>query len=220
LCKVRTEKFDQAGIVGKIGFNSASVGTTLNAIRAKPTDASKIPIHVALRLCLEATSKEAAVSTLESLGGIASSAHFLIADREGPRSLELSPRGNVYIEPNERGIVCHSNHFLKNTHVVEPPFWLPGSSIRLERIQKLTKELDEGTKPVTVEILRKQVFSDTFNAPQSICYQEDPSRPIETRSSTLFCIVMRFIEGREPTAELVWGKPGSGEEGPVLNMPW
>ncbi|KAJ7842512.1 hypothetical protein B0H13DRAFT_139783, partial [Mycena leptocephala] len=48
----------EAGIVGKIGSNSASVGVCLNAIRAHLTDATEIPIHVALRLCLESTSTQ------------------------------------------------------------------------------------------------------------------------------------------------------------------
>lgn len=78
----------------------------------------------------------------------------------------------------------------------------------------------EGGKKVTAESLREKVFSDMFNAPQAICCQEDPIRPIETRSSTLFNIVMRFKEGEKPSAEVVWGRPGSGEEGPVLKMPW
>ena len=69
-------------------------------------------------------------------------------------------------------------------------------------------------------VLREKVFSDMFNAPQAICCQEDPARPIETRSSTLFCIIIRFVTGAEPKGEVVWGQPGSGEEGPVLKMPW
>ena len=206
--------------MGKIGFNSSSVGTTLNAIRAKAMDDSKVPIHVVLRLFLESTSAAAAVAKLEALGGIASCAHILLADPEGSRSLELSPRGNVYIAPNGRGIVCHSNHFIQNRYVTESTEWLSGSPIRLERIQKLAAELDDGAEPVTGELLRSIIFSDLFNAPQAICCQEDPARPVETRSSTLFCIVMRFAGGREPCAEVVWGRPGSGEEGPVLQLPW
>lgn len=208
--------------MGKIGFNSASVGTNLNAIRAKPTDSSKVPIHVALRVCLNAISKDAAIAELESLGGIASSAHILIADPQGPRSLELSPKGNAYIEPSERGIVCHSNHFIENKHVQESTSWLAGSPIRLERIQKLTADLDQNQKAasITTDVLREHVFSDLFNAPQAICCQEDPARPIETRSSTLFNIIMKFGDGQNPSAEVVWGRPGSGEEGAVLQMPW
>lgn len=206
--------------MGKIGFNSASVGTCLNAIRAKPTDASKLPIHIALRICLDSRSSSAAIAKLEALGGIASSAHILLADvDDGPRSLELSPRGNVYISPDARGIVCHSNHFIENRHVVEPP-WLSGSAARLERIRALTADLaDEGT-PLTAALLRDRVFADTFNAPQAICCQEDPETPEVMRSSTAFNIITRFVRGEEPSAELVYGRPGSGEEGPVLKMPW
>jgi len=191
----------------------------MNAIRAKPTDSGKIPIHVALRVCLESTSAKSAIEKLEVLGSIGSAQHILIADTDGPTSLELSPLGNVYIEPNDQGIVCHSNHFIKNRYVNEPP-WLKGSPIRLERCQKLTAELAQSTKTVTGEILRDKVFSDCFNAPQAIACQPDPSRPLATRSSTLFCIVMAFVKGQKPSAEVVWGIPGSGEEGPVLSMPW
>ena len=87
-------------------------------------------------------------------------------------------------------------------------------------MRKLTGELAEEGKIVNGGVLREKVFSDLFNAPQAICCHEDPVRPIETRSSTLFCIVMRLVRGREPNGEVVWGQPGSGEEGPVLEMPW
>ena len=218
--KPRIWMVTEAGIVGKIGFNSHSVGTNLNAIRAKAMDASKLPIHVVLRLFLESTSAAAAISQFESLGGIASSAHIFLADPSGPQSLELSPKGNVYIAPNDRGIVCHSNHFIKNRYVTESKDWLKGSSIRLDRIRQLTGELAEGGKVVNGDVLREKVFSDGCNKPQSICCEEDPARPIETRSSTLFCVVMKLVEGREPSGEVVWGRPGSGEEGPALKMPW
>ena len=209
----------EAGIVGKIGFNSSSVGTTLNAIRARPTDTTKLPIHVALRLCLEADTSAAAISKLESLGGLASSAHILLADPTGPISLELSPKGDTHIAPNDKGIVCHTNHFLQNRYVDEPP-WLSGSPIRLSRIQQLTDDLASSGKKVDAELLRKRVFSDGFNAPQAICCEGDATRAIETRSSTLFNIVMSFVRDEKPSAELVWGRPGSGEEGGVLKMPW
>lgn len=192
----------------------------MNAIRAKAMDSSKLPIHVVLRLFLQSTSAEQAISQFESLGGIASCCHILLADPDGPRSLELSPKGNVFIAPNERGIVCHSNHFVENRYVTESTDWLKGSPIRLQRIRELTEEIADGGKIVDGDVLREKVFSDRFNAPQAICCQEDPARPVETRSSTLFNIVMRFVRGVEPSGEVVWGQPGSGEEGSVLKMPW
>jgi len=211
----------QAGLVGKIGFNTAGVGTCLNAIRARPTISSKLPVHVALRLCLESTSVDAAVRTLECLGGVASGQHILIADSKGALGMEVSPLGNTYLEEDELGIIAHTNHFIENRFVNEPP-WLSGSPIRLDRLKKLVKGLvNEGIEgeKITPEILRSRIFSDTYNAPQSICCHEDPKRHYTVRSSTLFNIIMN-LEPNNLWAEVVWGQPGSGREGPVLKMPW
>ncbi|KAJ5104130.1 hypothetical protein N7532_004659 [Penicillium argentinense] len=211
----------EAGIVGKIGFNSAGVGTCLNAIRAKPMISSKLPIHVALRLCLESISVNDAVQTLESLGGVASAQHILVADSTKALGLELSPVGNIYLAEDASGLIPHSNHFIENSYVDEP-LWLLGSPIRLARIKYLAQELiSHGVHgdTITPALLREKIFSDTYNAPQAICCQEDESRHISTRSSSLFNIVMD-LNSKNPSAEVVFGRVGSGEEGPVLKMPW
>ncbi|KAG7085807.1 hypothetical protein E1B28_003346 [Marasmius oreades] len=216
----------EAGIVGKIGFNSASVGVCLNAIRAHPTNAKKLPIHVALRLCLQSTSLKAAVHKLESLSGVASAQHILIADPTGSMGLELSPLGNAYIFPNQHGFITHTNHFLSNRSTgLQEPLWEGiGTIERLERVNHLLGDWAKTQKrPVHAETLRQQLFSDTLNAPVSICAQGNPERPIETRSRTLFCIVMKLgREGSPPSAEVVWGRPGNEEEtgNNVLKMPW
>lgn len=176
---------------------------------------------MALRLCLESTSVEAAVKTLESLGGVASSQHILIADSKSSLGLELSPLGNVYLKENDSGIITHSNHFIENKYVYEPP-WLSGSPVRLERIRQLSNELvKEGVQDerITPGLLRERIFSDTYNAPQAICCQEDPGRHQSVRSSTLYNIIMN-LSPENSSAEVVWGQPGSGKEGPVLRMPW
>ncbi|THG99251.1 hypothetical protein EW026_g3070 [Hermanssonia centrifuga] len=100
----------EPGIVGKIGFNSSSVGVCLNAIRARPTSTSLLPIHLLLRIALECPSVDAAIAKIESLGGAASSQHILIADLHGGRALELSPLGGVYIPEDQYGIIVHTNH--------------------------------------------------------------------------------------------------------------
>ncbi|KAJ7839143.1 hypothetical protein B0H14DRAFT_2787860 [Mycena olivaceomarginata] len=176
----------EAGIVGKIGFNSASVGVCLNAIRAHPTDASKLPIHVALRLC------------------------------------------NTYIPPNNHGYVTHTNHFIANKCGVIEPHWPGvGSHERLERINELMNGLESevGVGDGDGEFrktLRQRIFSDTFNSPASICCMENPVKPIETRSRTLFCIVMKFSSVAAPSAEVVWGNDLAGPvpQTHILEMPW
>jgi isopenicillin-N N-acyltransferase-like protein len=211
----------QAGIVGKIGFNSAGVGTCLNAIRAKPMMSDKIPIHVALRLCLESTSVGNAIKTLESLGGVASAQHILAADSTTAVGLELSPVGDKHLAEDAAGLIGHTNHFIENRYVNEPP-WLSGSPIRLERLRKLTNELlQNGVKgdAITPTLLRERIFSDRYNAPQAICCQEDPSRHVSSRSSSLFNIVMN-LDPKNLGAEVVFGRPGSEDQGAVLTMPW
>lgn len=182
---------------------------------------SKLPIHVALRLCLESTSVDNAVQKLESLGGVASAQHILIADYTKALALELSPVGNKYITEDASGLIPHTNHFIENRYVDEPP-WLSGSPIRLQRLKELTEKLiADGVKgdAVTPVLLRNQIFSDTYNAPQAICCSEDESRHVSTRSSSLFNIVMN-LEPSSLGAEVVFGRVGSGEEGSVLKMPW
>ncbi|KAL1945424.1 hypothetical protein VTO73DRAFT_2275 [Trametes versicolor] len=212
----------EPGIVGKIGFNSASVGVCLNAIRARPISTSLLPIHVLLRLALECESVDDAIASIESLGGAASSQHILIANKDGARGLELSPRGGFYLKEDERGVLAHTNHFLENKLVDEPP-WLSGSPVRLERAQTICGELtaklgDSRLGEIDAKLLRTHLFADTTNSPQAICCSPDPERA--AKISTLFNIVMTFEPGRAPSAEVVFGKPGSGEESEVYHMPW
>ncbi|KAH8424078.1 putative acyl-CoA:6-aminopenicillanic-acid-acyltransferase [Aspergillus melleus] len=220
--KPRIHMVTEAGIIGKIGFNSAGVGVCLNAIKAHPCISSKVPIHVALRLCLESQSVEEAVQAIGSLGGIACSAHILVADSATSLGLELSPLGDVHLKENEHGIITHTNHFLENGHVVEPA-WIPSSPYRLDRINQLTNELvGSGLHgdSITPALLRETIFSDTCNSPYSISLRQgDPNRHWTVRSITLFNIVMN-LDARCPEAELVIGQPGTGTESSVIKIPW
>ena len=182
---------------------------------------SKLPIHVALRLCLQSSSVDNAVETIRSLGGVASAQHILVADSSKALGLELSPVGDKYLTEDGSGLIGHSNHFIENRYVEEPP-WLSGSPIRLDRIRYLAHELiADGVKgdTITPRLLRERIFSDTYNSPQAICCAEDESRHISTRSSSLFNIVMD-LKPQNSSAEVVFGRVGSGDEGPVLRMPW
>ncbi|PLB38507.1 putative acyl-CoA:6-aminopenicillanic-acid-acyltransferase [Aspergillus candidus] len=211
----------EAGIIGKIGFNSAGVGVCLNAIKAPVCVSSKVPIHVALRLCLESVSVDSALDRLNSLGGVASSQHILLADSSKALGLELSPKGDVYLQEDANGMVMHTNHFIENKSVQEPP-WLPSSPVRLERCQQLCRELLEsgvaGNKIIPT-LLREKIFADRYNAPEAICGSEVPSRHPIRQTSTLFNIVMNLEPGNLG-AEVVFGRPGYEEESAVVKLPW
>jgi isopenicillin-N N-acyltransferase-like protein len=93
----------------------------LNAIRAKPMLSSKLPIYIALRLCLKSTSVDTTVRKLKSLGGVASAQHILVIDTTKALGRELSPVGNEYISKDTLGLIGHTNHFIENRYVDEPP---------------------------------------------------------------------------------------------------
>ena len=178
-----------------------------------------LPIHLFLRIALECTSVNEAIATFEKLGGPASSQHILIADStSGSRGLEVSPLGSVYLKPNEQGFLSHSNHFLENKFVEEPP-WLTGSPGRLSRITELCRQIKpeelvgDDDKDTAATILRTSVFSDTKGAPQGICGEGE-------QISTLFNIVMQFESGKKPYAHVFFGKPNPADVGQKAYMPW
>ncbi|KAK6537021.1 hypothetical protein TWF281_001224 [Arthrobotrys megalospora] len=190
----------EAGIIGKIGYNSASVGVLLNALRASPTDTRKLPVHVLLRLCLESTTAAEALSQIEKYGA-ASAQHILLADLSGAQCLELSPIRNHYMYPNSDNFLAHTNHPIENTAIKEPSEF-PGSKERLERTYTLVKTIDP--KTLSPQRLRETVFADGENGNFGICAPENPCKPKWIRTMTLFNIVTCLKEGCEPTAEVVF----------------
>ncbi|KAK6503561.1 hypothetical protein TWF481_008575 [Arthrobotrys musiformis] len=189
----------EAGIVGKIGYNSASVGVLLNALRAPPTDATKLPVHILLRLCLESETAAEALSKIEEYGA-ASAQHILLGDLSGAQCLELSPIRNHYIQPDQNNILAHTNHSIGNTAIKEPSEF-PGSKDRLARAFRLMETM--GPQNLSPQRLRETIFSDGENDKFSICAAENMCRPKWSRIMTLFNIVICLKEGYEPTSEVV-----------------
>ena len=181
-----------------------------------------------MRIALECNSVEQVISTFEKLGGPASSQHILVADASksniSARALELTPQGSVYLKPDNDGILVHTNHFLENKYVHDPP-WLSGSPIRLQRATQLTHQLLGETvaeTPIskTTQQLREHVFSDRFNSPQAICCNADFATGKEDDMGTLFNIIMVLDPEGEARAEVLIGKPGPDNKGPIMQMPW
>jgi isopenicillin-N N-acyltransferase like protein len=136
----------EAGLIGKVGFNSFSVGVCLNAIRVLGVSFSKLPIHLALRAALNSTSAATAIATLEK-AGVASAEHVLVADKEGGTGMEWSALGCRRVQPNE-GWVARTNQFLCGVPVgVGPAVVLEDSQVRMVRISQLLRgETTSGEK--------------------------------------------------------------------------
>lgn len=186
----------EAGIIGKIGFNAAGVGCCLNAICARGVDATKLPVHFALRTVLESRSREAAIGRLRELG-VAGSGHILVADASGSTGLECSAIGIKEIDMDEKGRVHHTNHLVLEHLGVEENMWLKDSPKRLARIELLSEDVvaEEAHFGRLIEL-----FKDEEGYPQSINRKADG----KAGSETLFTIIMNLTE-RE--ALVKFGRP-------------
>lgn len=190
----------EAGIIGKIGLNSAGVGVCLNAIRVKGMDPTRIPCHLGLRMVLESRSREEAVQRLEKYG-VASSCHMLIADASGGVGLEWSSVEVQKVTMNASKQVFHSNHYLMKHPGVEDTNWLADSTYRVTRIEELCKNIDG--KPTSGNVA--ELFKDESNLPGAICRAQTGA----SGSATLFNIVMD-LKARNATVTL--GRPVAPEE--------
>ncbi|KAE8856924.1 hypothetical protein PTNB29_07991 [Pyrenophora teres f. teres] len=171
----------EAGIIGKVGFNSAGVGTLFNAIKVHGFDPTRMPAHFGLRMALESTSVDDAVQRLEAFG-MASSAHILLGDANTCLGLEFTKSTFAHVRPDEKGRVMHTNHLLAKHSGETDTLWLDNS---LPRVKTMSENVDKlGEEPSWEEF--SLLFEDEQNAPFSINMIATP----ENESGTLFNIVM------------------------------
>jgi len=196
----------EAGIIGKIGFNSAGVGTLLNAIRVLGVDASRMPVHFGLRTALESFSREEAVHKIQGFG-MASSAHILISDAIGATGLEFTKSTFAHCRPDGRGRIIHANHLLLDHPDEVDTVWLKDS---LARVQTMAENTDRLTDEPSYEEISR-LFEDEQNLPCSICRLQDQ----ESGSGTLFNIVMD-LKAKRGTVRM--GRPTQAEETFTLEL--
>ncbi|KAK5057851.1 hypothetical protein LTR84_011852 [Exophiala bonariae] len=201
----------EAGIIGKIGLNSAGVGVCLNAIRARGLDETRLPVHLALRMALNAQSAREAAHALECYG-VGGAAHIMIADAHDAIGLEFTSSDAVRLSPDAKGRIVHSNHMIRSHRDLDESTEAD-SFARLDRIQVLTEaifhspEFRAGFSLVDFA----QVFDDHEGYPVSICRaQEAPSE-----DASLFTIVMDL---QQKSAVVTVGRPCCAESKHVINF--
>ncbi|KAI2468857.1 AAT-domain-containing protein [Annulohypoxylon bovei var. microspora] len=195
----------EAGIIGKIGFNSKGVGCCLNAIRCRGLDRTKLPIHFALRTVLESSSREEAIELTKSFG-VAGGGHILVGDPTGSTGLECTSLWVKELLMDKEGRVCHTNHLVLDKFDIDEPPWLTDSPMRLERIQELTSNLSGPTLDTMFDL-----FKDTKGHPASINrMQEGDNKP-----ETLFSILMDLTN---KNAQVTFGRPTEYSEMVILAL--
>ncbi|KAM0425061.1 hypothetical protein ACHAPT_009620 [Fusarium lateritium] len=192
----------EGGVIGKIGFNSSGVGVSLNAIRARGLDTTKLPIHLSLRAVLESDSARAAAQKLQATG-TAGSGHILVSDPKEAIGLECTSVGIKEIELDKDGTIVHANHLvLDHPGVDERPPYLD-SFDRVKRLSKLVKEKAASEKITPSSLF--DIFKDEEGFPGSI----NRCQVGESESQTLFNIVMDLAERK---ATVYFGRPTNWSE--------
>ena len=195
----------EAGIIGKIGLNSAGVGTCLNAITAKGLDFTRLPCHLALRACLESMSRDQAVGTLQK-AGIASACHILVADATGGVGLECTHLDIVKLPMSKEGVVTHTNHLIGGHAQIYERCSMPDTFFRLDRINQL---IHTCTKDPSYDDIQS-LLEDEKNYPASINREQTKDSTV----ATLFSIVMDL---ETKYAKVMLGRPSKGKSASVLS---
>jgi len=190
----------EVGIIGQKGFNNYGIGVVVNALHSnldkfKPA----IPFFILMKKVLTASNmKEAVEYTINT--PISSSGNIMIGVARGEiLDFELAPGDYRVIYPTN-GILVHTNHFIGNWHgkIKDLTPYEAGSTYH--RYIRTLRKLEE-KEIITIEDL-KEVFSDHFSYPNSICAHINPKDliPVETLAS----IIVK-LENKE--IELAWGNP-------------
>jgi isopenicillin-N N-acyltransferase-like protein len=181
----------EAGIVGKIGFNSAGLGACLNILKSSLAEVG-IPIHILMRGILNSERFGDAIGKIVSANR-GSSNNTLIAHRDGAAiDFEMAPKDLDFLYP-ENGVLVHTNNFVSprlrplDTGLSQ----FPDTLLRYGRAQQ---KMQQRAGRIGVADF-KEVLGDHCNHPDSICRHPDPRDPELERVQTVASVIMNLTRG-------------------------
>jgi len=184
----------EAGVLAKIGLNSAGLGVCLNLLTSSEDtgEVTGTPIHVLLRQVLETCEiVEEAIELLTQARVTASSA-VTVATPGDVATVELSP-GGANVLRGRTG--AHTNHFL------EPP--PRGHDTNVETSATTLQRLETVKSQPLLEALRSHE-----GHPKGVCRHLDPEEPWHDQTITVASVVMNLEKLRLHVAD---GPPCSHE---------
>lgn len=178
---------DEAGVVGRMGFNSDGIGLCTNTLIADQERPSGVPYNVLLRGVLNSRRLDDALGGLIRRDRAICSNHMIGDGRGQTIDVELTPDQYDYIAPSD-GIVVHGNHFAGPRLMVRDRSvekW-PDSLYRECRIREL---LSARAPQITVADTMT-ALSDRFGHPNAVCRHADESAPRFDQLQTVASIVV------------------------------
>ncbi|MET3288767.1 UNVERIFIED_CONTAM: putative choloylglycine hydrolase [Brevibacillus sp. OAP136] len=195
----------EAGIVGKIGMNSAGLGLCMNFLGTSELTEGGVPIHVVLRGILNSHTLPKAISQITKLPR-GTSANYMIGHKEGETvDVEATPTDYDVIYPLD-GSMAHANHFIAPRFLAVDDTKravIPDTQLRQGVATRLLAA-ERGT--IDGETF-KRIFINHTGHPAGIC-RHGEALPFESdvpgTAKTVFSIIMNVAEG---TFELTYGTP-------------
>jgi isopenicillin-N N-acyltransferase like protein len=185
----------EAGLLAKLGMNSAGIGLATNAmVTDRDRGEPGVPFHVLLRSVLDAETVTEALAGLQS-GFRSSSANYIVASDDGVAlDVEAVPGDftRLRVSEPENGVLLHTNHLLHaQPGVTDVSLWaMPDSAVRLQRARAVARESGRSRAALTA------MLSDHADRPWSICAHPDGRLPRLDQAATVASAVMDLAERR------------------------
>jgi isopenicillin-N N-acyltransferase-like protein len=181
----------EAGLLAKMGLNSAGVGVATNAmVTDLDLGLPGVPYHVLLRRALEQPSAAAAADLITN-SDRSSSANFLLADPSGyVVDLETAPGGpeNVFVIQPCDGVIAHANCFVSPDATVNDQTAVR-KPISIMRQRTMQAALDANGGTISIPVMQK-VLANHHHQPNALCrHPLGELAPID-RSATVASVLM------------------------------
>jgi isopenicillin-N N-acyltransferase-like protein len=179
----------EAGSLSHRGLNSEGVALCINALKSKE-DGRKLGVPLVSILSWSILNSKNLTKAFELIQEAkrSSSINFLMAKKDLLLDVEITPADAEYIEPDEHGLIVHTNHFLCSRFKYLNRNVSSCSWTRQLRANYLIKKL--GYKVDVNDV--KNILRDHYDLPFSICRHasEEPgvSGAAKTLASTIFDI--------------------------------
>jgi isopenicillin-N N-acyltransferase like protein len=183
----------EAGMVAKIGINSAGVAVGLNLLRSH-SDGREVgmPVHVLLRKMLQAPGFAAARAMADMALPGGSSCVTLASAGGNLVSLELTPAGVAEVWPVD-GLLAHANHCVDAGAAADECPHEPIST-SYERYDRAAELLQAAAGQIDVPALQA-ILRDRENAPRCICRSPNLDLPPVDRGESV-CGIVIDLEAR------------------------
>lgn len=168
----------EAGILGKIGLNSAGIAVHFDILMHRDDHVEGVPVHlVATRILAECTSLDAAIE-LATRAPVSASTAITLHDGTRAISIELSPAGAAVIEPTANWLV-HANRFLAPELAAEQfddPIDPEAGRDAIGRTKLLQERAEASEPPATFHDLVSLFRSEPNDAGRLSCLPVEPDR--------------------------------------------